>query len=395
MFGTLAAALRRLFRTEKPAPRPPRPPRPPRLGVEFLEDRAVPADIALLAARLDTPTVVGVGYNATDGPVTVELGVYRSADRVLDAGDVFLGETTVTADGRGRATIDLGAEMPIDATRNLVLVVADADNAVGETNEGNNVTSFRRLTLGAIAHGYTLTGDPPEWLNPAARALRSSGYEAVIRFVWTPLSQSPTPGGQALAGQILAARARVAAFTMATRPTDVIDLHMIGHSRGAGVVSRAFRYLEFNPGPRALRLAFFQETFLDPHVARNFAPLSVGLAELAAGTGMSTVGDFSYNPASPDARLFAAGTLSFQAGANDRPAFVAANVDRAEMFFQRIPWDATLPGSVERVIGVNFLSPLPEDVRNFSDSEIIAEDLGPLGIGHYEVPLWYLENVLR
>jgi hypothetical protein len=174
----------------------------------------------------------------------------------------------------------------------------------------------------------------------------------------------------------------------------VVDLHLIGHSRGTAVISQAFRSLEANPGPRALQLGFFQGTYLDPHVARNFGPLSAGLAELAAGTGVSTVGAFSYDPARLTARLFAAGTLAFQAGADDPPAFVSANVDRAEMYYQRLAWDQTAPGSVERLVGVNFLSPLPSEVPNFSANPIVATDLGPQGVGHYEVPVWYLNNVV-
>ena len=130
------------------------------------------------------------------------------------------------------------------------------------------------------------------------------------------------------------------------------------------------------------------------HEARNFGTLAGGLAELAARTGVSTVGDFSYDETRLSAWVFAAGTLSFQAGAGDPPAFVPANVDGAEMYYQRIAWDETLPGSVERAAGVNFLSPLPEDVPNFPTNPIDATDLGRLGIGHYEVPVWYLENVL-
>ena len=389
MVGTLKLLLSRLFRG---SPRS----RDARLGVEHLEDRAVPADVGVLGARLDSPTVVGFRYAATGGVESFQVGVYRSADRVLDASDVFVAATTVTPGrpGRGHGTVDLGTEMPLDPARNHVLVVADPEGELAERTERNNTASFRKLAVAAVAHGYTLTGLPPAWLLPMTATLRSQGYEAAIPYVWTALSQVPVPGGTVVAGQGMAAQVRAAAAALATRPNDVIDLHLIGHSRGTGVISQAFLSLQADPGPRALELGFYQGTYLDPHVARNFGTLAEGLAELAAGTGTSTVGDFSYDPTSATAQLFAAGTLAFQAAANDPPAFVAANVDRAEMYYQRIDWDETLPGSVERLIGVNFLSPLPENVPNFSANPIEATDLGPLGIGHYEVPIWYLENVL-
>jgi hypothetical protein len=390
MLGTLTSALSRIFRRgDRPRPAV-------RLNAEELGERTLPADIAMLGARLDSPMVVGFDYAVAGGPGTFQVGVYRSADRLLDAGDVFVGAASVTppASGSGTGTVNLGSEMPLDPARNHVLVVADASGVVAESNEGNNAASFRKLTIAAVTHGFTLTGTPPAWLTPMAAALRAQGYERAIPYVWTALSQTPVAGGTVIAGRALAVQVRAAAVALATRPNDVIDLHLIGHSRGTAVISQTFRSLEVNPGPRALRLGFFQGTYLDPHVARNFGSLSAGLAELAARTGVSTVGDFSYDPSRLTARLFAASTLSFQAGANDPPAFVSANVDLAEMYYQRIAWNQTLPGSAERLVGVNFLSPLPSAVPNFSANPIVATNLGPLGIGHYEVPTWYLDNVV-
>jgi hypothetical protein len=352
----------------------------------------------MLAARLDSSTVVGFDYAVTDHTGSFEVRVYRSGDATLDAGDVFVADTTVAASGSGTGsgTVDLGEEMPLDPARNYVLVVADPGGAIGETDEANNTASFRKLTLGAIAHGFTLTGTPPAWLSPMATALRLQGYETVIPFVWTPLSQLPIPGGSIIAGNALAVQVRAAAAGMATQPNDVVDLHLIGHSRGTAVISQTFRSLELNPGPQSLQLGFYQGTFLDPHVARNSGSLLAGLAELSTRSGTSTVGDFSYDPGRLTARLFAAGTLAFQAGANDPPAYFSANVDRAEMYYQRIAWNQTLPGSAERLTGVNFLSPLPADVEAASapGTSIIATNVGQFGIGHYEVPLWYLGNVV-
>jgi hypothetical protein len=391
MFRTLKALFSRLFRAGRPRPRP-----AVRLNVEFLDERAVPADIAMLGARLDSPTVVGFDFAATDVTGDFQVAVYRSADLALAAADVFVAGATVTppATGTGTGAVNLGAEMPLDPARNFVLVVADPGDVVSETDEANNTASFRKLTLGVVTHGFTLTGTPPAWLVPMVTALQAQGYEAAIPFAWTPLSQLPIRGGTIIAGNAMAVQVRAAATALATQPNDVVDLHLIGHSRGTAVISQAFRSLEQRPGPEALQLGFFQGTFLDPHVARNNGSLFAGLVELSARTGTSTVGDFSYDPNRLSARLFAAGTLAFQAAANDPPAFVSANVDRAEMYYQRIAWDQTLPGSVERVIGVNFLSPLPSAVPNFSANPIVATDLGPLGIGHYEVPIWYLNNVV-
>ena len=74
----------------------------------------------------------------------------------------------------------------------------------------------------------------------------------------------------------------------------------------------------------------------------------------------------------------------------DPPAFVPANVDRAEVFFQRLSWDQVAPGTPDRVLGVNFLSPLPADVPNHSGKAVFSFNVGPQGVGHYSVPTWYL-----
>jgi hypothetical protein len=370
--------------------------RPPR--VEVLECRALPSnglpDVAILSARLEAPTVVRFDYRAAGNPGVFQVGVYRSTDQALSGDDVAVASGTVTPPGGGLRVgrITLTSEMPIDPARKFVLVVADPGGTLAEQNEVNNTAFFRKLVVGAVTHGFTLTGTAPAWTEGVAQVLRQKGYDAAFAFDWAPLSQLPVPGGTVLAGQALAARVRVTARAVAVLPNDVVDLHLIGHSRGTAVVSQAFAGLQRLPGPRALQLGFFQQTLLDPHVARNQGALVAGLAELAANTGESHVGQFSYDETSPAARLFGAGVLAFQALAQDPPAFVPANVDLAEVFYQRLAWDQTAPGSPDRQLGLNFWSVLPGDIPNSSGRPILSLDVGRFGIGHYGVPLWYLAN---
>jgi hypothetical protein len=314
-------SLFRTKRTGRAADSPRRTARRPYL--EALEDRAVPSvDVAALSASLQTPTAIRFEYRVTGQPGPFEVGVYRSADPVFDAGDLPVGTPRTLApagEGVRTATLPLGSELPLDPARKYVLVVADPGGAIPEQDESDNTASFRKLALGAVAHGYSLTGAAPAWVDQMADALQAKGYDAVIRFDWAPLSQLPVPGGAALAGRALAAEVRQAARDLAELPNDVVDVHFIGHSRGTAVVSQALLSLARSPGPRALRLGYFKETLLDPHVARNQGSLLAGLQELAAGTGVSLVGQFSYDPTRAASRLFAAGVLAFQALTHDPP----------------------------------------------------------------------------
>ena len=90
----------------------------------------------------------------------------------------------------------------------------------------------------------------------------------------------------------------------------------------------------WNERDAAKRTELLEAAWADDGTYHDPTGTAAGRAELAARTGLSTVGQFSYNPASAAARAFAYATLTFQAAMRDPPAFVPANVDRAEVFFQ-------------------------------------------------------------
>ena len=382
----------------------PDPPRA-RLGLEVLDDRITPAtfDVNPFTVRLEGPTFLRFNYFMND-PMFVPVGVYRSADQTFDAGDQLVGGGIIPPPAGGPfgvASAVLNGPLPLDPARDFVLVVADPFQQIPESIETNNVASFRKIAIAAVTHGFSITGNPADYLVPLAAQIQAEGYDFAFPFLWTPLSQIPTPNGTTIAGQILAQTVRNVATALSTRPDDVIDVHLIGHSRGTSVVSQAFQDLTVNPGPRQLALGYFKQTLLDPHVARNFGPLGLGQLEVlnASGTeAVSQVAQVSFNPSSDFSRAFVLATLAFQSVAMDPPAFVPAAVDEAEVFFQRLPWNQTtfvIPGfttTAEQLIGVNFLGTVP--VGNPFGRFIRYIDLGPQGVGHYEVPEWYQFNVV-
>lgn len=375
-----------------------------RLGLEVLADRITPAtfDVNVFTARPDSPFLVRFNFFMNEAAV-VPVGVYRSADRTFDAGDQLVGSGTIlpTFDRGGFASsfAVLNGQLPLDPARDFVLVVADPNNQFDETIETNNVAVFRKIAVAAVTHGFSVTGDPSTYLVPLAQSIQAEGYDFAFPFLWTPFSQIPTPDGAVNAGRTLAQFVRNVATVLAG-PGDVVDVHLIGHSRGTAVVSQAFQSLTLDPGPRSLQLGYFKQTLLDPHVARNFAPIEFGYLELLSSSGAvgtSQVAQVSFNPSSQFAQGFVLATLAFQASALDPLPFVPTAVDEAEVYFQRLAWNETtfvIPGfatTAEQLIGVNFLG---YPVASFSFAPVRYIDLGPQGVGHYEVPEWYQFNVV-
>ena len=222
------------------------------LRVDELEGRLAPADVAVLSAQLLTPTAVQFAYQTADDPGPFAVGVYRSADPAFDPSDLPVADTVVAAPG-GTATVALAGEMPIDPGRPHVLVVADPADAIDESDEGNNTGSFRKLALGVVTHGFQPDGQFPTWVTAVAAALEAKGYAETIAFDWAAASRLPVPGLTTVYGTRLAGQIRLTADAVGTLPTDVVDVHLIGHSRGTVVVSQAL--LAPGRGPRPAGVA--------------------------------------------------------------------------------------------------------------------------------------------
>ena len=362
-----------------------------RPSVESLEDRATPADVAVLGATLQTPTSIQLTYQAADVPA-FQVAVYRSADETLDTADVPVTDPTRVTPRRGTgpqvAAVRLAAELPIDPTRPYVLVAADPLHAIAESAEANNVASFRKLALAAVVHGLQPNGQMPAWVETAAAGLTRQGFAAVIPFDWAAVSRQSNRGAVAWAGATLATQVRATADALGTLPTDVVDLQIISHSRGAPVASQALQLLA-KSAPRELALGYVQATFLDPHPVANRGRARL---ERSGGTGVSTGGGFSYDPTNASAAALAASTIAFQAAAADPPVVIPANVDRAESIYQRLAWSQTT--TEERGMGFNLWGLRPGDFVNRSGRPIGGGDIGFTGVGHSSVQHWYIAAVL-
>jgi hypothetical protein len=92
-----------------------------------------------------------------------------------------------------------------------------------------------------------------------------------------------------------------------------VDIQFVGHSRGAVVISQALQDLVGTQDP-ALTGGYFRMTMLDPHPANNSA------VRLSAST--------------PIGWILAAGTILFQAAANDPDVAVPTNVKEVDLYYQ-------------------------------------------------------------
>ncbi len=261
--------------------------------IEGLEGRCLMAtalpDIAMISATTGDSKSVSFGYQIANAAVTqpLEFQVYRSDAPTLDAGSVAIGSETVvptgeqggltldaagqsaTAVGTHALTVPISGGVSIDPSHPYVVVVADPKNNIVESNEANNIASFRVYTLGVISHGglqpksWYKTGPP--WERKMADEMLADGYDNVIPFNWASISNMPGSAAKAaprLEQLILQAARQFPA-------NSVVDLHFIGHSEGAVVNSQALIRLDQDGLPPNLQDGFIQMTMLDPHAAEE------------------------------------------------------------------------------------------------------------------------------
>jgi hypothetical protein len=172
------------------------------------------------------------------------------------------------------------------------------------------------------------------------------------------------------AGNLLAQEVLAAAQRLPLDPNDVVDVHFIGHSRGAVVISQAIATLpSLAAGFEPLQAGYLKMTMLDPHPARNATPGFYDAKNSHAG------------------RLAVERYLEFQAKAVDPDVVVPGSVAEAEDYYQNtLVRDLSGKESILNLWGeYEIASPVPISLHNLT---------GP-NVGHYEVITYYLDNVVN
>jgi hypothetical protein len=350
------------------------------LGGEALEPRSLlavaPAQIQMLAATTLDSKGVTVTYQvegtAPAGPIALAVG--RSATPTAGPGDMPVGRATIspaqldsagnpaTAPGQHTVTVPLAGGLPDNPEHPYVVVVADP------ADPGASEASFRVFTIGVIVHGGAEPSSAekygPAWEPRLAGALRAEGYDFVIPYVWA--SQSWTAGE---AAKQVPKLARIIANAAAMAPAgDVVDLHVIAHSEGTVVASRALQALQ---PPPALAQGWVELTLLDPYPATKS-----GGPQWSATSGVVN-------------NLVHGIMDTYQGWAHDPVPYVPAIVDDAQVVYQKTPIGLAKAGLV------NFWGRVP--VAAAPGVPVHYASLTGPGVSHsgdFDVRDWYWKNLV-
>jgi hypothetical protein len=349
--------------------------------VEALEGRLLLAtDLRALGVQALSTTAVRVRYEVVGdaAPSPFIIGVFRSADGVLLGTDPELGRITVDGDGLApgvhEATIAV-ATMGINPSLRYVLagldIQVDPDEPNGQVPESeeftNNVAGFRKWVVAAVTHGHQPNGAFPSWAADLAAALEAQGYDDAIAVDWAAASALPVPGQTGVAAQATLAQLATAINGLSgAGGNDVVDVQLIGHSRGGSVMSQAAAGLAALPRSTG---GFKKLTLLDPRPARNAA-----------------VAYYSASPG-PIGRFSERSLLTFQAGASDPALAIPAGLDQTELFYQQAPYTRTV------LADERFLN-LWGEVPAAAASPVTYYDLTAMIPSHAAMVLGYLQQIV-
>ncbi len=384
------------------------------------------------AAYTSAPSVsfVGGGGSGAQAHAVIANGVVTTIV-IDDAGSGYTSAPTVVIDDPsaiGTVTIpvsDLGqglhtnVSLPLlDSHGNPVALNIDPHNEFidlvyddGSQPAGHEV-AFQKLVLGVVTQGFELNGAQPPDFATLAQALRADNYDDVILFNWASVSNIPASGYITLEAETLAYQVQNAADQLLAgvgpngplpKPPEgsVVDLHFIGHSRGAGVVTYAMLDLQSAAAlDPALVGSYKVLTLLDPHPANGQSPSSYGNVNNIASAGVLGAGEAA-------AGAFAlAGNTVFAAAAADPNIVIPTNVNEVQEIYQQTASSdftsrSDTTGMLQTVMNLQGISP---SQIQFSPSTttisagvpvpgtILFENLLLPGFGHSDIVPWYFSE---
>jgi hypothetical protein len=330
---------------------------------------------------------------------SIPVAVFRSSSATFDpntAIQVAL-ETIPAQDSNGNSSEALGTHtvhvildipLAIAPRYEYIFVVADPKHTIGFDDGTYKEAHFRKFVLGALAHGFDLFGGLtglPAWETSAQQDLLNiDHYDSVIAFDWLSQSNVKMAGITIAQGQILANQIRITADALVAsygHPGDVVDMQVIGHSRGTVVVSQAMLDLELVTDP-ILDGGYKKMTLLDPHPANNsFSSLDYSTGNILFAHTVVPV------------------YQSFQAAAVDPQVVIPIDINEVEIYYQHSSASDFSFFSGEHTLNLwgedpslilNYSTAVPK-VVNLTD--YVDPSLGV--IGHSEVPLYYEKYVIQ
>jgi hypothetical protein len=337
--------------------------------------------------------------NEAEPGQSFDVGVYRSSSPTFDPSTAIpvnqvpvpsLDMNGDLSEALGNHTVaiqDPSALLP-DPSHEYVYVVADPMHLIGDPDGTYHVAGYRKFVLGVVAHGFALTGQVsgvPAWEPTMATELKTvEGYNQVIAFDWSNTSNVPLYGLAVSAGNTLESQIVSAADALVQSegaPGDVVDLQLIGNSRGAVVISQALQDL-VGTTDTTLAGGYKLMTLLDPHPANN----SYQMQDYSAGTDL-----FS--------QFLVSLYHTVQGDMQDPQVVIPPNVDYVQDIYQQTP-ASMFSTLVTTDAYLNLWGEAPGLLINLSSASIdwtdltdyVDPQLGP--VGHLELPYWYLNDVV-
>ena len=381
------------------------------LLLELLENRLAPAVIVLDSVRTYDSREAIVDFDINTSTLTrpFDIQIFRSDVSFYsptNPNNVPVGNpkavTELSQGHHDNFTIDLSdlesgsPEAPLGPDPKLPYVLAVADprrTLPASITIDNSQAHFRIYIIADVTQGFGPT--KASWVSDMVGQLQAAKYDSVQRFDWNTLDPTPdetVKGGDALYDQLIAQANKLMVVKNVT-PYDVIDVQLIGHSRGTAVVGRAMRDLTnmISTTPIPLARGYYKLTLLDPHPANSNTLNDIGT--ITTNLPIITYG----------VKLLALDVMEVYAllenAYKDPPIVVDHRVNQVEDYYQQ-----NAPSSLSsRSIYDNPLEAVfnllgdPSQVRiqDALDTITTEYNLTSLGLGHSDVWKWYMDNVIE
>ncbi len=345
-------------------------------------------DIVLDSVTTTDSRSVTVEYDVhrEDLAPSIDLGIFRSPTRTFDPDNHrLLASVSVSGDeltlGHHTKPIDVVGGIPPEfGTYHYVVAAADPEDQLPDVTKDNTRAYFRTWVIGAVVPGYG-TG-LPGWVQKMGTTLSAAGYDTAIELSWAGKTADPKA--------IIAAARNLATAVIEDSQNlndlgtnDVIDVHLIGHSRGSVLISLAMLDLLASETIPQLQHGFLKMTLLDPHPANNNFGLNA-----------------SANPLIRDEQLRK--YIDFQTAVHDPGVEIPARVDQVEVFWEQAPYSDFSSLNHEYYLNLWGFDPRVPGwivIDDPSHTLAVAQDLTSMvlrhgkPIGHSEVHDWYQQNL--
>jgi hypothetical protein len=345
-------------------------------------------DIQMVSTTETNFQTITIDYDVNATVSSFRVAIYRSAtDQLNTSADRLITGTTLTGANAAlgdhtNVPITISGGLQPDPKHPFVFAVGTGPDNISTDAD------FQKVVIAAVSHGFEppqLTNTPPAWETQMAASLQNEGFNYVEAFSWGTTSWIPASGYAVSAGDRLAADLESVVQNPAIVPQGaVVDIELIGHSRGSVVVNEAFTDLQAASSTiPQLGGGYWRETLLDPH------PASDATNDLLA-----------YNPSSTISTLAYKATLDIQHHMDDPPINVPSMVSEVQDYYEHtcVTKLGSYWGILKGFYTENYLDPegLPPARLTLlgNQTTLNSQDVTANGLGHGETHEWFQEFVV-